>query len=156
MKMGLHFVVAAILLIIAWTDHKTMKIPDFWNLLLLFCGLCSICMGNRITLTERIIGMLIVSVPMYGMICLIPGSFGGGDVKLTFVMGLYLGWKQVLTGTFLAILIGGTQAMYLLATGKAKTGTGAKMAFGPALCLGYGIAMLFGEQLLSRYLGLFY
>lgn len=156
MEMGLHLIVVGSLLIIAWIDHKTMKIPDLWNLALLICGLCSVFLSDRITLAERIIGMLIVSVPMYAMICLIPGSFGGGDVKLTFVMGLYLGWKQVLTGTFLAFLIGGAQAMYLLVAGKAKAGTGARMAFGPALCLGYGIAMLFGEQLLSWYLGLFY
>ena len=73
MEMGLHLIVAGVLLIIAWIDHKTMKIPDLWNLALLICGLCSVFLSDRITLAERIIGMLIVCyfmnsarIPIFG------------------------------------------------------------------------------------------
>ena len=86
----------------------------------------------------------------------IPGAFGGGDIKLTFVMGLYLGWKKVLLGMFLAVLIGGAEASWLLLTGKVKVGEGAHMAFGPALCLGFILAGWWGDVLVSSYLNLFY
>ena len=128
---------------IAWTDHKTMMIPDIYSMALAVCGILSIVFHPEIQIQERLIGCFCVSLPMYLVITLIPGSFGGGDVKLTFAMGLYLGWRQMCTGTFLALVIGGMEAVYLLASGKAKAGEGTHMAFGPALCAGFLLAMFF-------------
>ena len=156
MMVWLHVIVGILLLMIAWTDHKTMMIPDAYSLALIVCGILAIVLQPEITIQERLIGCFCVSLPMYLMIILIPGSFGGGDVKLTFAMGFYLGWKQMYTGTFLALLIGGIEAVYLLASGKAKAGEGAHMAFGPALCAGFLLAMVWGQQLTSWYLGLFF
>jgi len=110
----------------------------------------------EILIKDRLLGAICVSLPMYLMILWIPESFGGGDVKLTFAMGLYQGVRRTLTGTFLAILIGGLYAVYLLASGKAKAGEGAHMAFGPALCIGFVVSRLWGDQILSWYFQLFY
>ena len=156
MRFALHLMIVVLLITAAWIDWKTMEIPDELNAALAVCGICSMFAEPEISVLSRIIGSLCVSVPMYLMIRLIPGSFGGGDVKLTFAMGLCLGWRQVLLGTFLAFLFGGTQAMYLLVSGKARVGEGAHMAFGPALCAGYLIAMVCGDRLLLWYLSLFY
>ena len=148
-------VVVYLLVMIAVIDFKTMEIPDELNLALGVCALCAACMDSDIGLAARLIGAVSVSVPMLLMCMAIPGAFGGGDIKLVFVMGLYLGWKLLLTGVFLAFLIGGIQAFYLLLSGKAKAGEGAHMAFGPALCVGMIIAMFWGNGLLSWYFGLF-
>ena len=156
MKAILDFIVTILLAIIAWTDHKTMEIPDRWNLALGVCGIAAMFINPEVSILERGIGAFCVSVPMFLLTTWIPGAFGGGDIKLTFAMGLYLGWKFVLLGTFLAILIGGTQAIYLLASRKAKVGEGAHMAFGPALCLGLFLAAHWGTRILSWYLNLFY
>ena len=156
MDIILKGVVVIMLIRVAWIDHKTMRIPDICSLVLAACGIFAMVFQPEITIPERLIGCFCISAPMYLMITLIPGSFGGGDVKLTFAMGLYLGWKLAVTGTFLAFLIGGVQAVYLLAGGKAKMGERTHMAFGPALCAGYLLAMIWGEPLISWSLGLFY
>lgn len=152
----LNLVVTILLIKIAWTDYKTMEIPDKWNFTVGICGVVSIYLNPGISVLERMAGALCISVPMYLLTVWIPGAFGGGDVKLTSAMGLYLGWKNVLLGTFAAILIGGLQALSLLATGKVKAGEGAHMTFGPALCLGFFLANWWGDLLVPWYFGLFY
>ena len=156
MKAILDFVVIVLLIKIAWTDYKTMEIPDKWNVMLGMCGVAAFVVPQELSVLERIMGACCVSVPMYLLTVWIPGAFGGGDIKLTFVMGLYLGWKTVLFGTFIAILFGGMQALGLLVTGKVKMGEGVHMAFGPALCLGFILAHWWGDRMLSWYFGLFY
>ena len=70
-------------------------------------------------------------------------------------MGFYLGWRVLLPGVFLGFLLGGLEAVWLLASGRAKPGEGAHMAFGPALCLGLGISLFYGERIFFWYAGLF-
>ena len=149
-------IVVCLLVMIAVIDFKTMEIPDKLNLALGVCALCSIWMDVDIGLMDRLLGAVCVSLPMFLTCMVIPGAFGGGDIKLVFVMGLYLGWKSLLTGVFLGFLLGGMQALYLLLSGKVKAGKGAHMAFGPALCVGMVIAMFRGKELLGWYFGLFY
>ncbi|MBQ7795874.1 MAG: prepilin peptidase [Lachnospiraceae bacterium] len=156
MGMILNLVAAVLLAAAAWIDARTMEIPDRFHAALAVCGAAAICFVPDISVTDRLIGAFCVSVPMYLVCTLIPEAFGGGDIKLTFVMGFYLGWKLLLVGTVLGFLFGGIQAMFLIASGKVKSGEHAHMAFGPALCLGFMIAMTFGEPLLRFYLGLFY
>ena len=86
----LNILVTLLLLRIAYIDYKTRKIPDKLNLAIMVCGLISCIQNTEIDFIERMIGFLIVSVPMY-MICLmIPEAFGGGDIKLTADMGFWL------------------------------------------------------------------
>ena len=120
MEWVLKIMVVIILALIAWTDWKTMEIPDWMNLSLAVCAVINMFIENNVSVFERVIGAFCVSVPMYLLILRIPAAFGGGDIKLTSAIGLYLGWKKTLTGTFLAFLIGGLQGSYLLVSGKAK------------------------------------
>ena len=155
MREMLAVIVTIFLGMIAWTDYKTMRIPDKWNLALGICGIISLILEPDPTVVERVTGACCVSIPMFLMTMWIPGAFGGGDIKLSFVMGFYLGWKKLLLGAYFAILFGGVQAVCLLATGKAKIGEGAHMAFGPALCLGFILAKWWGDPLILWYYGLF-
>ena len=156
MGMVLDGVTAVLLGIIAWNDHKTMEIPDGLNVGLAVCGLISLFLYSDISVSERLIGACCVSIPMYLMNCLISEAFGGGDIKLTSAMGFYLGWKHMYAAAFLACMIGGMQGVYLLASGKVKSGEGAHMAFGPALCAGCFVSMFWGKEILTWYFGWFY
>lgn len=156
MEITIQIVVMILLLGIAVIDAKTMEIPDGLNGALGAAALLSAWLMPEISLMDRSIGALCVSVPMYLLCILIPNAFGGGDVKLVFVMGFFLGWRLVLTGSFLAILLGGLQACYLIIHGNVKAGESAYMAFGPALCAGMILAMIWGEELISWYFGWFY
>ena len=151
----LDILVSILLLRIAYVDHKTMKIPDKMNLALGFCGLMSCIQNTEITMMERILGFVIISVPMYGLCLIISDAFGGGDIKLTAVMGFYLGWKRMLAGAYLSFLIGGLQAVYILIVNQSRNDKTTHMAFGPALCIGIWISMLWGNELILWYYGLF-
>jgi leader peptidase (prepilin peptidase)/N-methyltransferase len=80
---------------------------------------------------------------------LIEGAFGGGDIKLCAVCGFLLGWKAALLALFIAVLTAGGLSVYLLASKKASRG--AKIPFGPHLCLGVAISLYFAPKILSLY-----
>ena len=77
------------------------------------------------------------------------GGFGGGDIKLMAAAGLFLGWQNTLLAMFFGIVFGGIYGIYLLAAKKA--GKKDHFAFGPFLCAGIVIAMLFGGPVLEWY-----
>ena len=97
----------------------------------------------------HIIGAVCVSVPMFLLCLAIDGAFGGGDIKLMAAAGLFLGWQNTLLAMFFGILGGGVYGMYLLAAKKADKKD--HFAFGPFLCAGIVLAMLFGEPVLGWY-----
>lgn len=85
-----------------------------------------------------------------------PGGMGLGDVKLAGLLGLYLGWfgwGAVLVGAFGAFVLGGVFAVALLATGRAKRGSG--VPFGPWMITGAFLGIAVGEQLWQAYLSVF-
>ncbi len=77
---------------------------------------------------------------------------GGGDIRLGAVIGLMLGWPNVLVALFLAYVIGAVYAVGLLVTGKAKMQT--HIPFGTFLALATLVVMLYGRQIVGWYLGL--
>ena len=94
-------------------------------------------------------GLLVLS-PLLLLLCLaIDGAFGGGDIKLMAAAGLFLGWQNTLLAMFFGIVFGGMYGIYLLAAKKA--GKKDHFAFGPFLCAGIVIAMLFGGPVLKWY-----
>ena len=82
----------------------------------------------------------------------VPGGFGGGDIKLMAGAGFFLGARLTVVAAFLGILLGGGFGALLLAAKKADRKT--RFAFGPFLCIGIAAAMFFGERLADWYIGL--
>ncbi len=90
------------------------------------------------------------------MVLLIVGrgsSFGGGDVKLSVVLGIFtafLGWDVFAAAVVLGFLIGGVAgALLLLIRSK---GLRDHFAFGPPMVFGAYIALVWGESLVDWYL----
>jgi len=77
------------------------------------------------------------------------GGMGEGDVKLSFVLGVWLGWKAVLVCLLLAFVMGGVIGTLLLATGI--KGRKDPIPFGPYLCLGAYIALLYSPYIIFYY-----
>ncbi|MDO8669062.1 MAG: prepilin peptidase [Candidatus Buchananbacteria bacterium] len=75
---------------------------------------------------------------------------GVGDIKLAFLMGLVLGWPNILAALFLAFLIGAIIGLGLIIWGK-KT-IKSEVPFGPFLVLGTFIALFWGRELINWYL----
>jgi leader peptidase (prepilin peptidase)/N-methyltransferase len=147
----LCFAVLCILLVITRIDAETMEIPDGLNIALLVCGVAAIFVAPEVLLVGRLIGLVCVSVPLLVITLIIPGAFGGGDVKLMAAAGFLLGWQSALVATFIGIIIGGAWGIYLMASGK--KGAKGHFAFGPALCAGITVALFFGPHLINWYLG---
>lgn len=148
------FTVLAILLAVAFIDADTMTIPNGLVLALLIPAVCAPFAFPETGWLSRGIGVVAVSLPLLLLSLVIPGSFGGGDIKLTAVCGFLLGWENMLLAAFLAILPAGAYAIFLLATKRRERR--AHMAFGPFLAGGIAVAFLWGNSMISAYLSLFH
>ena len=77
-------------------------------------------------------------------------AMGGGDIKLLFVTGLFLGWKLNLLCLFAACVLG--IAFGLLAPKK----DGAPLfPWGPAITAAALLTVMYGQGVLDWYMGLF-
>jgi leader peptidase (prepilin peptidase)/N-methyltransferase len=82
-------------------------------------------------------------------------AMGYGDVRLSVVLGLFLGWLgwlQVFGGLFAGFLLGAVIGMLLIALGI--KGRRDRIPFGPFLAAGTMIFVLFGDQIVSWWRGL--
>ena len=74
-----------------------------------------------------------------------PGGMGFGDVRLSFVLGLFLGWigyRYVLMGLFIGFLLGAVVGILLVAL-RLRRRTD-HVPFGPFLATGAAVVVLFG------------
>ena len=74
---------------------------------------------------------------------------GVGDIKLAFLMGLILGFPNILVALFLAFFIGAIMGIGLIATGK-KT-LKSEVPFGPFLVAGTFLALFWGQDVINWY-----
>ena len=81
-------------------------------------------------------------------------AMGLGDVKMMFAVGALLGWKLTFLSIFLGAFTGALAGIIVIYTQKEKDFQ-AQIPFGIFLGLGSLIALLFGEQMISWYLGTF-
>ena len=79
---------------------------------------------------------------------------GVGDIKLAFLMGLVLGWPNILVALFSAFLIGAIIGIGLMILGK-KT-LKSEVPFGPFLVTGTFLALFWGQEIVNFYVQNFY
>ena len=70
----------------------------------------------------------------------LPGGMGMGDMKLSAMLGAFLGWRLGLFALFVAVMAGGVVAAGLLLAGR--KGRKDAVPFGPFLALGGATALL--------------
>lgn len=138
-----------VMTVITFIDIDTMEIPPVLNFIILVLGIISIWTVGGLTIVERIIGMFCISVPMF-IVMVLTNGFGGGDIKLMFVAGLFLGWKATVAAFFVGVLIGAVYGIVLMI--RRKKGRKDAFAFGPFLCMGIAICVFYGNQLVNMYL----
>lgn len=175
-----------ILYLVSVTDICEQKIPDSvllvavivrvvfcvfnyvfdWNMVMYLQGVVLI---EKPPLWRELLGLLVdglaVSLPLLLLVLLMEKlwkkeAMGGGDIKLLFVTGLYLGWEQNLLAVFLACIIGIVVGMVQQRKAE-KEAVDEEVAsvyfpFGPSIAAGAVLAMIFGNAILNWYLSLFY
>lgn len=130
-----------ILGVVAFQDIKRMEIEDGCHIAILTISFVSMLLFERPTVLSRFIGALCISAPMLFITLLLPGAFGGGDIKLMAAGGLFLGWKTTVTSAVISIFLGGVYSLYLLVVKHEDRKT--CFAFGPFLCVGMAIGKIF-------------
>lgn len=144
------FLFLGVLTVVTFIDMDTQEIPPVLNVCIFLIGVMSIWTVGGVSIADRVIGMLAVSVPL--LVFAYFGGFGGGDVKLMFASGFLLGWKAVVAAFFIGVIVGGAYGIYLLV--KRLKGMKDEVAFGPFLCLGLAVAVFFGEEIMEAYISL--
>lgn len=139
------------LLALSVIDFRTFEIPQGFNIFLLIVGAARVATDLNNWLLY-LIGFFAVSVVLL-LIFFISGGrgIGGGDIKLMAVCGLILGWKLIIVAFLLGCILGSVIHLIRMAVTK----EGKVLALGPYLSVGVFIAAMWGNTLLSLYLGLF-
>lgn len=105
-------------------------------------------------LTDAAMGALIFGGFFFLVAFIYPAGMGGGDIKLAFVLGTFIGYLGapglVLIGMFLSFLIGSVVGVGLMVA--SDKGRKTQVPFGPFLAAGTVVAILWGQGLLDLYL----
>lgn len=110
--------------------------------------------GDWGRLRQALLGAALAWLGLLVVHLISPAGMGFGDVRLAFVLGLFLGWlslRHVLTGIFLGFLLGaviGVGLVVLRVRGRKDA-----VPFGPFLAGGTVLAVIFGEQIIRTWFG---
>ncbi len=128
--------------LLAPVDLATFRLPDrivgpTYPALLGALLLAAAVEGEWDRLLRAVLAGLVVLAGYFVLAWISPTSLGLGDVKLSGLLGMFLGWlswRAVLLGTLSAFAIFALVALVLLAA--RRTSRGADLPFGPAMVLG--------------------
>ncbi|MEG2454093.1 MAG: A24 family peptidase, partial [Clostridia bacterium] len=141
------------LLVMTFIDLDTKEIPNGIVLLIMALGVVLFFTQPEIIWWHRLVGAVVVSVPLYIVALVTSGGIGGGDIKLFFALGIVLGFKLTLVAFGFAIILGGLVGAILLISKVAKKGF--ELPLGPFIALGAVAAVFFGNNLIGMYMRLF-
>jgi len=153
-KLAFLFYIVSALIVILVYDLKHYEIPDK----VLFPAIGITIVFQAITNSSQILNYLLaifIGAGFFFTIFLISKGkwMGFGDVKLAILMGLLLGYPNILSALFVAFFLGAIIGVILMLF--KKKGLKSEIPFGPFLVLGTLLAHFFGNSLIQWYLNLF-
>lgn len=146
------FLFISLLVIITVSDVAYMLIPNKIILFFLPLLIISRIISPLTPWYDMIIGAVVGYTTIALIIVLSRGGMGAGDMKLFFILGIVLGWKEVLFTLFLASLLGA--CIGLILRFLQKVGRRQPIPFGPYIALAAIISYFHGDALISAYLEL--
>jgi leader peptidase (prepilin peptidase)/N-methyltransferase len=156
------------LLALAMIDIDTMTLPNALTQSGLMLGLIyqislglvnggdRVAFGNSLLfgIGGAVLGIWLLDIMrIAGRVFLQKEAMGGGDPKLAAMIGMWLGWQNLLLTILIASAIGtifGAIAIFTKGLGKQQP-----IPFGPFLALGGMISLFFGKSIVSNYLAWF-
>lgn len=131
-------------------DFEFEVLPDEALLPLgIFVFLAILALPSPALLNHLLTGVLVFSFFLVIYLLTRGRGMGFGDVKMSFVLGLFLGFPEGISFLFLAFLTGALTGVVLLALQRAKLGK--PVPFGPYL-VSSAFASLFYGEIIFRYL----
>lgn len=135
------------LLVHIFTDCKEQLLYDKVSTILMVAGV--IYAYYFADLWQGVYGAIANLAIMFAIYWISNGGMGLGDVKLAFVLGIWLGLEQSIMCLIIAFIMGGLIGIGLLITGT-KSRKDA-IPFGPYLCIAGWISLIYGKELLNHY-----
>ena len=147
----LFCICASVLIVISVIDWRTYEIPFGCNIVIGILGIVRVIL-DLAHWYDYVIGFFAVSGLFLIIYWITKGrGIGGGDIKLMAAAGLLLGWQNIL----LALMIGSIAGSVIHLTLMKVQGKDRVLAFGPYLAFGIFTAMLYGNEIITWYLGMF-
>lgn len=158
--LAMQMIAGGVLLLLSLIDWRTHMLPDKLLLVLaanrlLFVFLLRQPLGE--TLARMAVGALSVSLPLLALSLVMDhllqkDTLGGGDIKLLFVLGLYLSWLEMV----LLLVVACVLALFWVAAAGKKALSRPEIPLGPFLAAAWLVVTLFGAQWTAWYLSLLY
>lgn len=156
-------VLACLLLAAALVDLEVQRIPDrllVSAIVWYFVTLPLVTTDFFPALWTGLKGGLLVALPLLVFVLIADRvlgreAMGGGDIKLFFTVGLYLGFPLNLLNLILSCIVG---VIFGIASQSARADGADPRAipFGPAIAAGTWLTLLFGDGVLHWYFSLFF
>jgi prepilin signal peptidase PulO-like enzyme (type II secretory pathway) len=146
------------LIVLAVYDLKWYLLPDKVLLPLIIPAMILICLAFIDTGSYRVLTGPLIAAVLFGgffyLLAAVSGGkwMGGGDIKLSFLMGLILGIQKTSVAMLIAFNTAAIVGVYLLVTKKLKRDH--QIPFGPFLIAGTIAAYLFGQSIIDWYVEL--
>ena len=146
------------LVALTFIDFDTRLLPDDITLPLLWGGLL-FNLGHTFTdLRSAVIGAMagyLILWTVYWLFRLVTGKegMGYGDFKLLAALGAWMGWQMILPIVLMSAVVGAVVGIVMIT--RHGRGRQVPMAFGPYLAAAGWVMLMFGPEIVSRYLGLF-
>ncbi len=146
----LYCLLFSALLALSVIDFRTYEIPIGFNYFILALGAIRV-VTDYTNWLMYVIGLIAVSMVLYLIYRVSKGTaIGGGDVRLMGATGLLLGWKLNILAFLLGCIIGSVIHLIRMRISKADH----VLAMGPYLSAGVALAVLWGDEFLTWYLGI--
>lgn len=146
----LLLVVVAVLLAVVDLQHRLLPdrvvLPAVAAGTLLLLG-AAVARGAWDDLGRALLGAVLLFLVFLALALVSPGGLGMGDVKLSALLGLHLGWlgwQALVIGAAAGFVVQAVLALVLLAAGRVRRSSA--LPFGPAMLLGaaLGVALAVG------------
>ncbi len=143
----------SVLIIITFVDLEYQAIPNNLIVILLLWATLWQLLYPEISLGKAFSGAALGGGLLLLIAVISKGGMGGGDIKLMFVMGLYLGLSLTALALFLGFLSGSVIGLILIVL-RYKTRKD-PIPFAPFLTVGIISATLWGYNIIDYYINLF-
>ncbi len=155
-EMVAFWVLSAGLLALSWIDLRIKRLPREISYTTLAIGapllvLAALLRDEPRRIWTMALGAVLALAFMWALHALSRGGMGDGDVRLSPLLGAYLGWlglPYVPVGLFLAFLSGSVVGVAAMVVGRAGRKTA--VPFGPFLALGTLVAVFVGRAVIDR------
>lgn len=142
---------------LSWIDLHTKRLPREITYVTLAIGVPLLVIAALVRdeprrIVTMIVGAALALAFMASLYVLSRGGLGDGDVRLSPLLGAYLGWlglAYVPVGLFLGFLFGAVVGVAAMVVGRAGRKTA--VPFGPFLAAGTLVAVFIGRSVIDRF-----